>query len=86
MAMNKLGTCFLTFLLAALAPVPTMAAEDAKTEIEKLLTSYQERLSNNDIDGILALYRVNPVFIPEYAPPAVGRESARKPTSGFLRL
>jgi ketosteroid isomerase-like protein len=78
MVMNKPGTCFLTFLLAALAPLPTVAAEDAKTEIEKLLTTYQERLSNNDIDGILALYSTNPVFIPEYAPPAVGRDSVRK--------
>ena len=78
MAMNKLGTCFLTLLLAALAPLPTEAAEDAKKEIENLLTTYQERLSNNDIDGILALYSANPVFIPEYAPPAVGRESVRK--------
>jgi ketosteroid isomerase-like protein len=78
MAMNKLGTWFLAFLLAALAPFPTGAAEDAKKEIEKLLTTYQERLSNNDIDGILALYSANPVFIPEYAPPAVGRESVRK--------
>ena len=76
--MNKLGTYFVTFLLTALAPLPTVAAEDAKTEIEKLLNAYQERLSNNDIDGILDLYSANPVFIPEYAPPAVGRESVRK--------
>ncbi len=78
MAMNKLGTYFVTFLLAATAPLPTVAAEDAKTAIETLLNTYQERLSINDIDGILDLYSANPVFIPEYAPPAVGRDSVRK--------
>jgi ketosteroid isomerase-like protein len=78
MAMNKLGTYLVTFLLTAIAPLPTVAAEDAKTAIEKLLNTYQERLSNNDIDGILDLYSANPVFIPEYAPPAVGRDSVRK--------
>ena len=58
--------------------MPTLAAEDAKTAIENLLNTYQERLSNNDLDGILDLYSANPVFIPEYAPPAVGRDSVRK--------
>ena len=76
--MNKLGKYFVTFLVAAVAPLPTVAAEDAKTAIEKVLNTYQERLSSNDIDGILDLYSANPVFIPEYAPPAVGRESVRK--------
>ncbi len=76
--MNKLGTYFVTFLLIALAPLPTVAAEDAKTEIESLLNAYQERLSDNDVDGILELYSADPVFIPEYAPPAVGRNSVRK--------
>ena len=78
MTMNKLGTYFVAFLLAAMAPLPTVAAEDAKTAIENLLNRYQERLSNNDLDGILDLYSANPVFIPEYAPPAVGRDSVRK--------
>jgi uncharacterized protein (TIGR02246 family) len=76
--MNKLGTYLVAFLLAAIAPLPTVAAEDAKTAIEKVLSTYQERLSNNDIDGILELYSADPVFIPEYAPPSVGRDSVRK--------
>ena len=75
--MNKLGTLVI-FLLATIVPLPTVAAEDAKTAIENLLNKYQERLSNNDIDGILDLYSANPVFIPEYAPPSVGRDSVRK--------
>lgn len=77
--MNRLGTYFVvTFLQAALAPLPTLAAEDAKTKIENLLNTYQERLSNSDVEGVLELYSANPVFIPEYAPPAVGRDSVRK--------
>ena len=76
--MHKLAAYFVAFLLAVAAPLPAVGAEDAKTAIESLLNSYQERLSNNDIDGILDLYSANPVFIPEYAPPSVGRDSVRK--------
>jgi len=76
--MNKLSAYFVAFLLAVVAPLPSLAAEDAKTAIENLLNTYQERLSNDDLDGILDLYSANPVFIPEYAPPAVGRDSVRK--------
>src|SRR5438128_1336140 len=78
MAMNKQGMYLVIFVLAAIAPLATVAAEDAKTAIETLLNTYQERLSINDIDGILDLYSANPVFVPEYAPPAVGRDSVRK--------
>jgi len=76
--MNKLSAYFVTFLLAAVVPLPSLAAEDAKTAIENLLNTYQEQLSTNDLDGVLGLYSANPVFIPEYAPPAVGRDSVRK--------
>jgi uncharacterized protein (TIGR02246 family) len=76
--MNKLGTYLVAFLLAATLPLPDAAAEDARTAIESLLNRYQERLSNNDIDGILDLYSANPVFIPEHAPPSVGRDAVRK--------
>lgn len=76
--MNKLSTYVVTFLLATIGLLPTVAAEDAKTAIENPLNRYQKNLSNNDIDGILDPYSANPVFIPEYAPPSVGRESVRK--------
>src|SRR3954468_9243410 len=78
MTMNKLGMYFVALLLGAIPPLQTLAAEDAKTAIENLLNTYQERLSNNYLDGILDLYSAKPVFIPEYAPPAVGRDSVRK--------
>jgi ketosteroid isomerase-like protein len=54
------------------------ASASAKRQIEVLLNSYQERLKNKSIGGILDLYSAAPVFIPEYAPPAVGREAVRK--------
>jgi uncharacterized protein (TIGR02246 family) len=76
--MNKLGTHLVAFLLAAIGSLPVVAAEDATTAIENLLNTYQERLANNDIDGILDLYSADPVFIPEFAPPSVGRDSVRK--------
>ena len=76
--MNKPGMYFVTFLLATTGFLPAVAAEDARTAIENVLSRYQERLANNDVDGILDLYSANPVFIPEYAPPAVGRDAVRK--------
>jgi len=59
----------------------TAAAETAaasKDQFEKRLSTYQERLANNDLEGILDLYSSDPVFMPEYAPPAVGRDAVRK--------
>ncbi len=86
MTMNKLGMYFVALLLAAIAPLQTLAAEDAKTAIENLLNTYQERLSNDDLDGILDLYSANPVFIPEYAHLRSGATPCARPTSGSSRL
>lgn len=36
------------------------------------------RFVSGNIDGILELYSAQPVFMPEYAPPAVCREAVRK--------
>jgi len=46
---------------------------------------YQGLLTNKNVDAILELYSADPVFMPEYAPPAVGREAVRKLTSGYSR-
>ena len=56
----------------------TEKSEDTKGQFEKLLNAYQERLTSKNVDGILELYSAGPVFMPEYAPPAVGREAVRK--------
>ena len=53
-------------------------SESTKKQLEKLLNAYQELLTNKNVDGILELYSADPVFMPEYAPPAVGREAVRK--------
>lgn len=76
--MNKFGTCVIAFLLTAAAVLPVGAAENGRTAIEGLLNKYQERLANNDINGILDLYSTDPVFIPEYAAASVGRDAVRK--------
>jgi ketosteroid isomerase-like protein len=52
--------------------------ENTKGQFEKLLNAYQDRLANKNVGGILELYSADPVFMPEYAPPAVGREAVRK--------
>lgn len=53
-------------------------SESTRAQFEKLLNTYQERLANQSVEGILELYSADPVFMPEYAPPAVGREAVRK--------
>ena len=53
-------------------------AEATRREFEKLINTYGERLTNQDVEGILELYSSDPVFMPEYAPPAVGRAGVRR--------
>lgn len=53
-------------------------SENARRQFEKLINTYGEGLTNQDVDGILELYSSDPVFMPEYAPPAVGRAAVRK--------
>jgi ketosteroid isomerase-like protein len=53
-------------------------AESTRRQFEKLIDTYAEGLANKDVEGILELYSSNPVFMPEYAPPAVGRGAVRK--------
>lgn len=62
---------------ALLDPV-AQEAENAKAQLEKLIATYGEELTNADLEGILELYSSDPVFMPEYAPPAVGRAAVHK--------
>ena len=60
---------------------PAASAEKAgstRKHLEELLNAYQRLLTNKNVDAILELYSADPVFMPEYAPPAVGREAVRK--------
>jgi ketosteroid isomerase-like protein len=53
-------------------------SEATRGQFEKLINTYNEGLTNKGVDRILELYSSDPVFMPEYAPPAVGREAVRK--------
>ena len=82
--MSNLGK-FVTVILASMLALPVFAADNetdagacAKASFEKILSAYQQRLAGKNIEGILELYSADPVFMPEYAPPAVGREAVRK--------
>ena len=60
---------------------PAASAEKSgstRKQLEELLNTYQGLLTNKNVDAILELYSADPVFMPEYAPPAVGREAVRK--------
>jgi ketosteroid isomerase-like protein len=52
-------------------------AEDARAQIDRAITLYSQHLTSGNVDGILELYSADPVFMPEYAPPAVGRAAVR---------
>ena len=57
----------------------TATTSDAiRAEFAKLIDAYNERLTSKDVAGIVNLYSSDPMFIPKYAPPAVGREAVRK--------
>jgi ketosteroid isomerase-like protein len=85
--MIKLGG-FLTAFVVSIFSVTAFAAdgdasraeksEGTKRQFEKLLNTYSAGLTSANVDGVLDLYSSDPVFMPEYAPPAVGREAVRK--------
>jgi ketosteroid isomerase-like protein len=79
---------FLTVFFASIFSLTALAAdsgapsaeksESTKAEFEKLLNTYSAGLTSGNVDAVLELYSSDPVFMPEYAPPAVGREAVRK--------
>lgn len=82
---DKLMAVFLVsiFSLAAFAAdsgtrTQDNQAESTRRQFEELINTYSAGLTNKDVDGVLELYSSDPVFMPEYAPPAVGREAVRK--------
>jgi ketosteroid isomerase-like protein len=68
----------LTALAADSGAPSAEKSESTKGEFEKLLNTYSAGLTSGNVDGVLELYSSDPVFMPEYAPPAVGREAVRK--------
>jgi len=53
-------------------------ADNARAQLEKVITLYGDYLTSGNVDGILELYSSDPVFMPEFAPPAVGRDAVRR--------
>ena len=45
--------------------------------IEQVIRAYETALNANDVDTILSLYSVDPVFMPQGAPALVGRSAVR---------
>jgi uncharacterized protein (TIGR02246 family) len=45
--------------------------------IEHVIRAYETALNANDVDSILSLYSVDPVFMPQGAPALVGRAAVR---------
>jgi len=51
--------------------------------IKDLIKTYENALNTNDLEGILALYGNEPVFMPQHAPALVGRDAVR---AGYERV
>ncbi len=51
--------------------------------IQALLKTYETALNTNDIEGILALYGSEPVFMPQHAPALLGRDAVR---AGYVQV
>ncbi|MCH8031058.1 MAG: SgcJ/EcaC family oxidoreductase, partial [Bacteroidetes bacterium] len=58
-------------------PDPTVNTKDEKYAIEATLTNYEAALNASDVDGVLALYAEDGVFMPTEAPTAAGEEQIR---------
>ena len=58
-------------------PDPTVNTEEERSAIEATLMNYEAALNASDVDGVLALYAEDGVFMPTEAPTAVGKEQIR---------
>ena len=58
-------------------PEPTVNTEEEKNAIEATLMNYEAVLNASDVEGILALYAEDGVFMPTDAPTAAGKEQIR---------
>ena len=58
-------------------PDLTGNTEEEKNAIEATLMNYESVLNASDVDGILALYAEDGVFMPTEAPTAAGKEQIR---------
>jgi ketosteroid isomerase-like protein len=46
-------------------------------DIERIVRTYEAALTAGDVPTIMSLYSAEPVFMPEFAPAAVGRDAVR---------
>ena len=58
-------------------PNPAVNTIEEKNAIEATLKNYEAVLNASDVDGILALYAEDGVFMPTEAPTAAGKEQVR---------
>jgi ketosteroid isomerase-like protein len=68
----------LLLALAFSAPANADGFEAHRTGLQGPLDRYNEALTSAKVDRVLDLYSEAPVFIPEYAPAAVGRAAVGK--------
>jgi len=66
------------WLMAAPEAQSAPAGPKDRQEIEALIRTYEGALTRGDVEAILGLYSSAPVFMPQYAPAAIGRESVRQ--------
>ncbi len=70
-------------------PDPTVNTEEERNAIEATLMNYGAALNASDVDGVLALYTEDGVFMPTEGPTAAGKEQIRaayEQTFGIIKL
>ncbi|RIX79308.1 YybH family protein [Acidovorax cavernicola] len=77
-----LRTALAATALAAALPMTALAAAPATgnaatAAIGQQLRRYEQVLNASDVDGVMALYADDAVFMPQHSQPAVGRDAVR---------
>jgi len=68
----------LTVLTFVLLSAGLAHADSSKQQIENLISRYETALNGSDINGVLAVYGKNPVFMPQHVTAQVGRNAVKQ--------
>ncbi len=53
-------------------------ADSNNQKIQTLISQYESELNASNVDGVLALYGKNPIFMPQNSPAQVGRAAVKQ--------
>lgn len=68
---------FMTLIFWILAS-SLVQANSNNQKIQTLISQYETELNASNVDGVLALYAKNPIFMPQNSPAQVGRAAVKQ--------